>query len=101
MTEGAFVPASREALEKLRLPAALIILDGYGLSNRKDGNAVVLADTPVLDALFATRPWAPIECAGLAVGLPVGQMGNSEVGHLNIGAWRVVYQELTRINLAI
>lgn len=101
MTEGAFVPARREALEKLRLPAALIILDGYGLSNRKDGNAVVLADTPVLDALFATRPWAPIECAGLAVGLPVGQMGNSEVGHLNIGAGRVVYQELTRINLAI
>jgi 2,3-bisphosphoglycerate-independent phosphoglycerate mutase len=101
VTDGAFVPAGRAALEKLRLPAALIILDGYGLSNREDGNAIAQAKTPNLDALFATRPWAPIECAGLAVGLPEGQMGNSEVGHLNIGAGRVVYQELTRINLAI
>jgi len=101
VTDGAFVPAAGAALERLHLPAVLIILDGYGLSNREDGNAVAQADTPNLDALFATRPWAPIECAGLAVGLPVGQMGNSEVGHLNIGAGRVVYQELTRINLAI
>lgn len=91
-------PASRAALH---LPAALIILDGYGLSDECDGNAVALANTPNLDALFATGAWAALECSGLAVGLPPGQMGNSEVGHLNIGAGRVVYQELTRINLAI
>ena len=101
MTDDAFVPADPARLAELRLPAALIIMDGYGLSDRTEGNAVALADTPNLDALFATRPWAPLECSGLAVGLPEGQMGNSEVGHLNIGAGRVVYQELTRINLAI
>jgi 2,3-bisphosphoglycerate-independent phosphoglycerate mutase len=62
---------------------------------------VTLARTPNLDRLFAERPWTRLDAAGLAVGLPPGQMGNSEVGHLNIGAGRVVYQELTRINLAI
>ena len=101
MTDDAFVPAGPARLAELRLPAVLIILDGYGLSDRAEGNAVALADTPNLDELFATRPWASLECSGLAVGLPEGQMGNSEVGHLNIGAGRVVYQELTRINLAI
>jgi 2,3-bisphosphoglycerate-independent phosphoglycerate mutase len=84
-----------------RTPVALIIMDGYGLAPAGPGNAISLARTPSLDALFATSPWAPLACSGLAVGLPVGQMGNSEVGHLNIGAGRVVYQELTRINLAI
>jgi 2,3-bisphosphoglycerate-independent phosphoglycerate mutase len=65
------------------------------------GNAIVSADTPNLDALFDRWPWTTLEASGLAVGLPEGQMGNSEVGHLNIGAGRVVYQELTRINLAV
>ncbi|MDO8915638.1 MAG: 2,3-bisphosphoglycerate-independent phosphoglycerate mutase [Coriobacteriia bacterium] len=96
-----FVPASPEARAGLRLPALLAIMDGFGLADPGPGNAVTLADAPNLRALFAHSPWAPVECSGLAVGLPEGQMGNSEVGHLNIGAGRVVYQELTRINLAI
>ncbi len=85
----------------LRTPIALIIMDGYGLAPAGPGNAISLARTPNLDALFVGEPWAPLACSGLAVGLPVGQMGNSEVGHLNIGAGRVVHQELTRIDLAI
>ncbi len=101
MSDELFVPADPARLAALHLPAVLIVMDGYGLSDATEGNAEALADTPNLDALFATRPWVPLECAGLAVGLPVGQMGNSEVGHLNIGAGRIVYQELTRINLAI
>jgi 2,3-bisphosphoglycerate-independent phosphoglycerate mutase len=82
-------------------PVLLVIMDGYGLVAPGPGNAVTLAHTPNLDRLFATCPWAPLTCSGMAVGLPEGQMGNSEVGHLNMGAGRVVYQELTRINLAI
>ena len=101
MTSAAFIPADAERLEELRLPAALIVMDGYGLAPASADNAISLADTPNLDALFAKRPWAPVECSGPAVGLPEGQTGNSEVGHLNIGAGRVVYQELTRINAAI
>ncbi|MDZ4178228.1 MAG: 2,3-bisphosphoglycerate-independent phosphoglycerate mutase [Coriobacteriia bacterium] len=85
----------------VNLPAALIILDGYGIAEDSPGNAVTLANTPELDALFANYPHVTLCASGLAVGLPEGQMGNSEVGHLNIGAGRVVYQELTRINLAI
>lgn len=84
----------------LRLPACLIILDGFGLDEPGPGNAISLASTPVLDDLFATRDWVRLEASGEAVGLPAGQMGNSEVGHLNIGAGRVVFQELTRINRA-
>ncbi len=101
MTDGAFIPADEARLRELRLPAALVIMDGYGLSGEREGNAVALANTPNLDRLYAEYPWQPLECSGLAVGLPEGQMGNSEVGHLNIGAGRVVYQELTRINAAI
>lgn len=86
--------------KELRLPACLIIMDGFGLQDPGDGNAISQADTPVLDGLFDTRPWTRLEASGEAVGLPEGQMGNSEVGHLNIGAGRVVYQELTRINKA-
>jgi 2,3-bisphosphoglycerate-independent phosphoglycerate mutase len=83
------------------LPALLVIMDGFGEAATVDGNAIEAARTPNLDALFAEWPNTTLEASGLAVGLPVGQMGNSEVGHLNIGAGRVVYQELTRVNLAV
>jgi len=83
------------------LPAALVILDGFGARENGPGNAIEAADTPHLDALFGRWPHTTLACSGLAVGLPEGQMGNSEVGHLNIGAGRVVYQELTRIDLAL
>lgn len=85
---------------QLTLPACLIIMDGFGLAEPSCANAISLANTPNLDALFARAPWTKLEASGEAVGLPEGQMGNSEVGHLNIGAGRVVYQELTRINNA-
>lgn len=80
---------------------ALIILDGYGYSECKDGNAVEQANTPFLNALYKENPHTLITASGLGVGLPEGQMGNSEVGHLNIGAGRIVYQELTRITKSI
>ena len=76
-------------------------MDGYGLAPDGPANAISLAHTPNLDELYATCPWTTLEASGLAVGLPVGQMGNSEVGHLNMGAGRVVYQELTRIDASI
>ena len=83
------------------LPALLIVMDGFGMAAASKGNAILSADTPNLDAIFARWPTTTLQASGLAVGLPEGQMGNSEVGHLNIGAGRVVYQELTRINLAV
>ncbi|MGI6690314.1 MAG: 2,3-bisphosphoglycerate-independent phosphoglycerate mutase [Christensenellales bacterium] len=76
---------------------ALIIMDGYGINPRAEGNAVLAAGTPAVDALKAKFPYTQLGASGMDVGLPDGQMGNSEVGHLNIGAGRVVYQELTRI----
>lgn len=79
----------------------LIILDGWGYSDCYEGNAVRQAKTPNLDSFFVTYPWALLDAAGEAVGLPSGQMGNSEVGHLNMGAGRVVRQELTRISQSI
>ena len=82
-------------------PLILMILDGWGKAPAGPDNAVTAARTPVLDGLFASCPHALLECSGLAVGLPEGQMGNSEVGHTNIGAGRVVYQELTRITKSI
>ena len=82
-------------------PLILMILDGWGKAPAGPANAVTAARTPVLDGLFASCPHALLECSGLAVGLPEGQMGNSEVGHTNIGAGRVVYQELTRITKSI
>ncbi len=82
-------------------PVVLIILDGFGMAEPSPSNAIACARTPVLDGLFATCPWGTLEAHGAAVGLPPGQMGNSEVGHLNIGAGRVVYQELTRIDQAV
>nr|WP_302225777.1 2,3-bisphosphoglycerate-independent phosphoglycerate mutase [uncultured Marvinbryantia sp.] len=82
-------------------PTVLMILDGYGLNKRVDGNAVAEANTPVMDKLMAECPFVEGQASGLAVGLPDGQMGNSEVGHLNMGAGRIVYQELTRITKEI
>lgn len=83
------------------LPLCLIIMDGYGLAEPGPGNAIAAARTPRLDALFEKFAHTRLMASGEAVGLPDGQMGNSEVGHLNIGAGRVVYQELTRIDKAI
>ena len=84
-----------------KTPTTLIIMDGFGLSNDTVGNAVRAANTPVLDGLFAEYAHTTLQASGLDVGLPAGQMGNSEVGHTNIGAGRVVYQELVRITKAI
>jgi 2,3-bisphosphoglycerate-independent phosphoglycerate mutase len=80
---------------------ALIILDGWGISREIKGNAVLAANTPFIDSLFAAYPHTEITCHGQAVGLPEGQMGNSEVGHLNLGAGRVVHQDISRIDQAI
>ncbi len=88
-------------------PVVLIIRDGWGINPRgkdhatEDGNATLLARTPFHDSVYATYPGATLSASGLDVGLPPGQMGNSEVGHLNLGAGRIVYQDFTRINLAI
>lgn len=82
-------------------PTVLMILDGYGLNEKKEGNAVELANTPVIDKLMKDYPYVHGNASGMAVGLPEGQMGNSEVGHLNMGAGRIIYQELTRITKEI
>ena len=80
---------------------SLIILDGYGINPKKEGNAILSAKKPNLDEIFSKYPTTKIKTSGLDVGLPDGQMGNSEVGHTNIGAGRIVYQELTRITKSI
>ncbi|MFH1067066.1 MAG: 2,3-bisphosphoglycerate-independent phosphoglycerate mutase [bacterium] len=91
----------------MKRPVALIIRDGWGISPNgraaaeKEGNATLLAKTPFHDYLYATYPCATLSASGEDVGLPAGQMGNSEVGHLNLGAGRIVYQDFTRISLAI
>jgi len=82
-------------------PTLLLILDGWGLAPAGPGNAVTEAGTPALDRLLAEYPSTTLACSGRAVGLPDGFMGNSEVGHMNIGAGRVVYQDMTRIDMAI
>ena len=88
-------------------PVLLIIRDGWGCGESREpavtaqGNAIALANTPVNDRLLKEYPWSLLDCSGEAVGLPAGQMGNSEVGHLNLGAGRIVYQEITRIFKAI
>ncbi len=82
-------------------PVVLMILDGYGLNEKTEGNAVAIANTPVMDSLMKEYPFVKGNASGMAVGLPDGQMGNSEVGHLNMGAGRIVYQELTRITKEI
>ncbi|XMB85501.1 2,3-bisphosphoglycerate-independent phosphoglycerate mutase [Mycoplasmatota bacterium WC44] len=85
----------------MKKPVILIILDGYGLGKNYEGNAIYKANTPIIDNLFKEYPNVELEASGLGVGLPKGQMGNSEVGHLNIGAGRIVYQSLTRVNMSI
>ncbi len=85
----------------MRKPLALIIMDGFGLRDTDNGNAITFAKTPNLTRLFKENPTTQIGASGMDVGLPDGQMGNSEVGHTNIGAGRIVYQELTRITKSI
>ncbi len=82
-------------------PTVLLILDGYGINENPEGNAIAMAKTPVMDGLMKDYPFVKGNASGLAVGLPDGQMGNSEVGHMNMGAGRIVYQELTRITKSI
>ncbi len=85
----------------MKQPVVLIIMDGFGINPNPKNNAIAAAKTPRLDEFFATCPFTTIGASGMDVGLPDGQMGNSEVGHTNIGAGRVVYQELTRITKSI
>jgi 2,3-bisphosphoglycerate-independent phosphoglycerate mutase len=82
-------------------PLVLIILDGFGHSDSHEGNAIYAAKMPVMDRLYATQPHGLISGSGMDVGLPDGQMGNSEVGHMNLGAGRVVYQDFTRVTKSI
>ena len=87
--------------EMSKKPVVLIIMDGFGINKREDYNAVAQAKKPNLDMLMKTYPWKQGYASGMAVGLPDGQMGNSEVGHMNMGAGRIIYQELTRITKEI
>ncbi len=89
------------AVSTPKKPTVLLILDGFGLSERSEHNAIALADTPVLDQLMKECPFVKGDASGLAVGLPEGQMGSSEVGHLNIGAGRIVDQDLVKISKEI
>ena len=82
-------------------PVVLMVLDGYGLNDKVEGNAIAQANTPVMDKLMKECPFVKGNASGLSVGLPDGQMGNSEVGHMNIGAGRIIYQDLTRITKSI
>ena len=85
----------------MKKPTVLIIMDGFGLNAPDKGNAIAAAKKPNLDALFAQNPVSKLSASGLDVGLPDGQMGNSEVGHTNIGAGRVVFQDLPKITKSI
>ena len=91
----------KEGLVIVKKPTTLIILDGYGIAKDEKQSAIHAANTPVMDELMKKYPHNKIYASGLDVGLPDGQMGNSEVGHTNIGAGRIVYQELTRITKSI
>jgi 2,3-bisphosphoglycerate-independent phosphoglycerate mutase len=82
-------------------PVLLVVLDGWGIRQEREANAIATAGTPNMDALMREFPSTALETSGLAVGLPEGQMGNSEVGHTNLGAGRIVYQDLVRINRAV
>lgn len=90
-----------DGINMSKKPTVLMILDGYGLNENEAGNAVAEGKTPVMDRLMAECPFVKGNASGMAVGLPDGQMGNSEVGHLNMGAGRIVYQDLTKITKAI
>ena len=84
----------------MKKPLVLCIMDGFGWTpDNTFGNAVAAANTPTLDKIFAACPMTTIQASGMAVGLPDGQMGNSEVGHTNMGAGRIVYQQLTLLSL--
>src|SRR6187549_640175 len=85
----------------MKKKVVLIILDGWGIATNPNASAIDKAKTPFIDSLYKKYPNGKLEASGLAVGLPAGQMGNSEVGHMNIGAGRVVYQDLVRVNKAI
>ncbi|MEA2763258.1 MAG: 2,3-bisphosphoglycerate-independent phosphoglycerate mutase, partial [Gemmatimonadaceae bacterium] len=89
------------AISQRARPVALIVLDGWGYRPETDGNAIALANTPTWDSIWSRSSRTLLEASGLRVGLPAGQMGNSEVGHLNLGAGRVVMQDLVRISSAI
>lgn len=91
----------RDGSSLTKRPNMLMILDGFGISSKTQGNAIAQAKKPNLDRIFVEYPGTTLDACGLAVGLPEGQMGNSEVGHLNIGAGRVMYQELTHITKEI
>src|SRR3954463_16548208 len=82
-------------------PVVLVVLDGWGYRAEREGNAIALASTPSWDRLWGNHPRTLLEASGLAVGLPPGQIGNSEVGHLNLGAGRIVMQDLVRIDESI
>jgi 2,3-bisphosphoglycerate-independent phosphoglycerate mutase len=82
-------------------PVLLVVLDGWGIRVEREANAIAIAGTPAMDALVRDYPSTALRTSGLAVGLPEGQMGNSEVGHTNLGAGRIVYQDLVRINRSI
>jgi 2,3-bisphosphoglycerate-independent phosphoglycerate mutase len=88
-------------MDKIKKPVVLCILDGWGYRDQRENNAIKLANTPTYDRLWNTVPRAWLKTSGLAVGLPDGQMGNSEVGHMNLGGGRVVLQDLPRIDQAV
>ncbi len=88
-------------MNKFARPTMLMILDGFGLNKSTHGNAIAVASKPNIDKIFDTYPHTSLKACGMSVGLPSGQMGNSEVGHLNIGSGRIVYQELTKITKEI
>ena len=88
-------------MNSFKRPTMLMILDGYGINSNKTGNAIYAAKKPHIDEIFSKYPFTTLKACGLDVGLPDGQMGNSEVGHLNIGAGRIVYQDLTMITKSI
>ncbi len=87
--------------ESAKKPTVLIILDGWGYREESRDNAIATASTPVWDRLWAEAPHMLVSGSGLDVGLPEGQMGNSEVGHMSLGSGRVIYQNITRIDQAI
>ena len=92
---------SSETSNSEKGPVILCVLDGWGWRSETSGNAIALAKTPNFDRMFSDYPNAFLKTSGLDVGLPKGQMGNSEVGHLNLGAGRIVNQDIVRINAAI